>query len=246
MTEYKTQNRDHLLFEKTNHLYDLAYNIGDEIPISEEDGLKNAIIIKLLTGYQELYKTDNPTYQNFGNRAWELIKANKTSDNAFKIEQYSYEALNEIRRIKSVNEIKVTDNLDNHGYNIFFNVTSLNDTDVIGDVSITSDSSKLTCYLTVDTIYNFTTEDAESNYQVTFTLLDELGNPISDELIYMYVDDEYYRVCKTGEDGVGTIYYYDNVTDDTMVYGAFKGNNRFKQIISNKIPLRVGGKIIYD
>lgn len=238
---YKTLNKDYKLIPKSNGLYDVSYIAGDITPTEGLDSLKNAIIIKLLTGYQELYKTDNPTYMDFGNRAWELIKANKTSDNAFKIEQYSYEALNEIRRIKSVNEIKVTDNLDNHGYNIFFNVTSLNDTDVTGDVSITSDSSKLTCYLTVDTIYNFTTEDAESNYQVTFTLLDELGNPISDELIYIYVDDEYYRVCKTSEDGVGTIYYYDNVTDDTTVYGEFKGDSKFNRIISDKIPLRLGG-----
>ena len=241
ISKYKTQNKDQLLFEKTNHLYDLAYSIGDEIQITEGDSLKNAIIIKLLTGYQELYKTDNPTYMDFGNRAWELIKANKTSGNTFKMEQYSYEALNEMRRVKSVNEIKVTDNLDNHGYNIFFNVTSLNDTDVTGDVFITSDSSKLTCYLSVDTIYNFTTEDAENNYQVTFTLLDELGNPIVDKLIYMYVDDKYYRVCKTDEEGVGTIYYYDNVTDDTTVYGEFKGDSKFNRIISDKIPLKLGG-----
>ena len=53
----------------------------------------------------------------------------------YKIELFVTEVLENMRRVFEVNEIEVTDS-DTYSYNVFFNVTAINDEIVQGSVSI--------------------------------------------------------------------------------------------------------------
>ena len=74
-------------------------------------------------------------YEDFGCRAHELIKANKSDIVKYKIELFVTEVLENMRRVFEVNEIEVTDS-DTYSYNVFFNVTAINDEIVQGSVNI--------------------------------------------------------------------------------------------------------------
>mgnify|MGYP003292719726 CR=1 FL=1 len=129
----KTLNEDVQLVSDEYGKYDLNMSNGDYINITGLNSLHNAIIIAILTRIGEL--TDNPTYENFGCRVHDLIKDNKTKLLLFKLETSLTETLNNIRRIKTVNYLNITEN-DAHSFDVAFDVTSINDETVKGKVAI--------------------------------------------------------------------------------------------------------------
>lgn len=233
MTEYKTQNKDHKLIPKSNGLYDVSYVAGDITPTEGLDSLKNAIIIKIMTAYQELYHTSNPTYQNFGNRAWSLIKANRTSTTAYKIEQYTLEALKEIRRIRTVDELKVTEDKTCDGYVLEYTVTSINDEQVTDKIFLTNYKDGLNTFMELKILYQETTTEEEHGYNISIRLTDELNKPVTGEICYIYINNIYYRVTpQTNWNGETIIYYPRLLKEDDTVTAVFHGDNYYNTVKS--------------
>lgn len=92
--------------------------------------MKNAIIIAIMTRYNELTNL----YTGFGCRVHELIKDNQNTMTRYKLELYVSEVLENMRRIKGVNSINITE-LDSK-YLVEFIVTSINDEIVKGSVKL--------------------------------------------------------------------------------------------------------------
>lgn len=127
---YKTLNEDVKLKSNNYGKFDIQFENGDYVNVTGNASLKNAIIIAIMTRYNEL----NNLYTGFGCRVHELIKDNQNTMTKYKLELYVSEVLENMRRIKEVNSINITE-LDSK-YLVEFIVTSIND-------EIVKDSVKL-------------------------------------------------------------------------------------------------------
>lgn len=123
---YKTLGMDCELIPNEYNKFDLNFIDGDLVQLTGHDSLKNGIVIAIMTRFEELFKND--TYFDFGCRVHELIKANKSNMIIFKIESYIDNVLKNMRRIKKVDEIIVTDTHDDeYSYHVLIRVTSISD-----------------------------------------------------------------------------------------------------------------------
>lgn len=127
---YKTLNEDVKLKSNNYGKFDIQFENGDYVNVTGNESLKNAIIIAIMTRYNELTNL----YTGFGCRVHELIKDNQNTMTKYKLELYVSEVLENMRRIKEVNSINITE-LDSK-YLVEFIVTSIND-------EIVKDSVKL-------------------------------------------------------------------------------------------------------
>lgn len=133
----KTLHMDvEVLPDQWNNKWDLQFSDGDFKILTGADSLRNAINIAIMTRYGEL--KNELYYPSFGCKIHELVKANKSIVVQKKIQYYCENVLNEMRRIKRVNEIIVTDNKENnaHKYGVYFNITSINDEIINGSVNL--------------------------------------------------------------------------------------------------------------
>lgn len=130
---FKTLNEDVKLKQDDYNRWDIQFENQDYVNITGKDSFVNAICIAIMTRFNELDFMS--LYEDFGCRAHELIKANKSDMVKYKIELFVTEVLENMRRVFEVNEIEVTDS-DTYSYNVFFNVTAINDEIVQGSVSI--------------------------------------------------------------------------------------------------------------
>lgn len=131
---FKTLNEDVQLkpVSPTSKHYDIQMENGDYANVTGKDSLYNAIVIAILTRFNELSSID--LYEDFGCRAHELIKANVSSMVNYEIELFIVESLEKIRRIKKINSVELIENEDN--YIILFNVTAVNDQQIEGSVTV--------------------------------------------------------------------------------------------------------------
>lgn len=91
-----------------NGYWDIQFQDGDlDILRIEDEVLENGIILTILTRHTEL--RPNPTYNLYGSRLYELIKQNDTQLTRSRIRAYIKEALENMRRVKSVDNIVFTD-----------------------------------------------------------------------------------------------------------------------------------------
>ena len=130
---FKTLNEDVKLQSDEYNRWDIQMENHDYVNITGKESLVNAICIAIMTRFNELDFMN--IYEDFGCRAHELIKANKSDIVKYKIELFVTEVLENMRRVFEVNEIEVTDS-DTYSYNVFFNVTAINDEIVQGSVNI--------------------------------------------------------------------------------------------------------------
>lgn len=130
---FKTLNEDVKLQSDEYNRWDIQMENHDYVNITGKESLVNAICIAIMTRFNELDFMN--LYEDFGCRAHELIKANKSDIVKYKIELFVTEVLENMRRVFEVNEIEVTDS-DTNSYKVFFNVTSINDEIVQGSVNI--------------------------------------------------------------------------------------------------------------
>lgn len=130
---FKTLNEDIKLIPDKYGVYDMDFIDGDLNNVRGLESLYNACVISIMTRYDEL--TDNKTYHGYGCQVHELIKGNKTKLLLYKLEIYIQDTLEAMRRVKTVNEIIITEN-DRNSYNVHFNITSLTDEDIVGDVAL--------------------------------------------------------------------------------------------------------------
>lgn len=133
----KTLHMDvEVLPDQWNNKWDLQFENGDFKILSGTESLRNAINIAIMTRYEEL---KNPLYYpGFGCKVHELVKAKKSVVIQKKIAYYCENVLKEMRRIKRINDIIVTNNSDKNSfkYTVFFNITSINDEIVSGSVNL--------------------------------------------------------------------------------------------------------------
>lgn len=126
-----TLNRDCELIKLKNGSWDINFDKGDMVIVKGKESLHNACIIALLIAYNEL--KNNPTYTDKGNKAYSVLKENKTTMTVYKIQEYFKEVLEDIRRIKTVEYLEVIDSEKSHyAYQVFFKVISHNDETVKG------------------------------------------------------------------------------------------------------------------
>lgn len=130
---YKTLNEDVKLepVGKGKHC-DIVFENGDFVNVGGNESLHNAIVIAIMTRFNEL--SDIKLYEGFGCRVHELIKAKQTEMIDYEMVLFITEVLENMRRIKEVNEVTLTRNEDL--CKISFNVTSINDEMVAGSVEI--------------------------------------------------------------------------------------------------------------
>ncbi len=130
---FKTLNEDVQLKPDEYNRWDIQMENKDYVNVTGKDSLVNAICIAIMTRYKELDFLD--LYEDFGCRAHELIKANKSDMVQYEIEVFVAEVLENMRRVLEINEINVTDS-DTYSYKVYFNVTAINDEIVQGSVNI--------------------------------------------------------------------------------------------------------------
>ncbi|WP_305555262.1 DUF2634 domain-containing protein [Methanobrevibacter sp. V74] len=120
---YKTLNEDVKLKSNKHSKYDIQMSNGDYVNVTGQESLKNAIIIAIMTRYNEL--NDIPIYDNFGCRVHELIKVRQTGMTRYKMELFITDVLENMRRIKEINNIEIND--ESHSYFVKYSVTSIDD-----------------------------------------------------------------------------------------------------------------------
>ena len=128
---YKTLNEDMKLVPDQYGVYDLDFTDGDINNVTGLESLYNGCVLAIMTRYQEL--TTNKTYSDFGCPIHTLIKDNKSKLLLYKLEVYITDTLTNIRRVKTVNEVQITEN-EPYSYHVYFNITSHTDDTVKGDV----------------------------------------------------------------------------------------------------------------
>ena len=128
----KTLNEDVKLTSNQYGEYDISMKNGDYENITGLKSLENACKIAILTRFDEI-KTE--TYSEFGCHAHQIIKDNQTPLSSYKLELYTTEVLENMRRVESVDSVNITDNNDSN-YNIDFTITSINDEKISGSVTI--------------------------------------------------------------------------------------------------------------
>lgn len=222
----KTLNKDFGLIQKTNGTYDLHFEVNDLVELTGEESLANGIILSIMTGYKELLKTNNPTYADFGNRSYELIKANKNDLAIFKLEQYFKECLKKIRRIQRINSIVVEDIPE--GYRVTIRVTSV--TDEIVNVSVKlAEITKLESFIQINSSSNICS--IEKPLQLEFYLHDEINNGLSEELLEIYIDDEFYSQTPFTDDEGKISFMYQteetSIRENIPLLCIFKGNTEY-------------------
>ncbi|MCR5026990.1 MAG: hypothetical protein K6A34_06085 [Methanobrevibacter sp.] len=132
----KTLHMDvEVLPDQWNNKFDLQFENGDFKILTGTESLRNAIVIAIMTRYNEL--KNELYYPGFGCRIHELLKAKKSVVVQKKMVYYCENTLNEMRRIKKVNEITVNDSKDSAWkFELFFNITSINDEIISGSVKL--------------------------------------------------------------------------------------------------------------
>lgn len=132
---YQTLNEDILLKPNCWNEWDMQFQNGDLVNVTGHESLQNAICIAIMTRYNELQH--NQLYSNFGCRIHELIKANKSLMVKYKIELYVNDVLKQMRRVKKINWINVTENtMEPYNYYVTWSVTSITDEIVEGEVNL--------------------------------------------------------------------------------------------------------------
>lgn len=228
---YKTLHQDLDLIEKSNHKFDLNFNRGDLVEDAGKNSLSNGIIIACLIGWNELKRSKNIIYYDYGNHAYELIKMNKSNIVFYKVEQYFRKCLNNMRRIKEVNDVTVTDT--KNGYNVQLRVTAINDEIVNANFTLLSSYNLLKTNLDLQIDYPDTSP--YDNLIGVIKLTDEFGNPITGEICYVYIDDEFITATtETNTEGiVQYVYVPEYLNPASQIRIEYKGSGEYDKTNSS-------------
>ena len=231
MITYKTLNKDINLTEKDNGYWDYETSYGDYVIAENKQSLRNGLIIACLTSWNYMNRKGNPTYETFGNRAYEELKKKKSKMVEYKIKQYFIEVLNRIRRVKTVLDIQVLDHpTDPNAYIVNFTVEATNDEIVKGDFPVGTEKNLSTSYITVEQVGTSTSPTTPVYFKVTIQT--EYGNTLADEFIYAYRLDRngqevYLGVYKTTSEGISIPIYPSEYFEYEKVFFRFNGSSLF-------------------
>lgn len=222
MATVETLNKDIKLVSDDFGVYDFGVNKQDFILVTGEESLKNALILAVLTSWNEL--SDLSTYIGFGNRAYELVKANQNKLTQFKVEQYMKETVEKIRRVKKINELIVTPVLD--GFEVIVNVTGINDEDVKVELNLNQSGFVPTNLVATSSLYWC---NPNNPLQILLNLKDGQGNPIVDEVLYIYINGSFIKSILVTEETGKLFEYTPTITkNDNKLKIIFKGNNTYQ------------------
>ncbi|MBQ2653089.1 MAG: hypothetical protein IJF83_05995 [Methanobrevibacter sp.] len=131
---YKTLHEDVKLVSNEYGEWDLDFENDDWVNVTGVHSLANACIIAIMTRLNELNYVE--LYEDFGCRAHELIKKNKSRNIIYQMEIFITEVLENMRRVQRVNYVKITDSPDNqdYTYRINFSITSIMDDEEDGEI----------------------------------------------------------------------------------------------------------------
>lgn len=137
---YKNLNEDVKLKSDAMGRWDIDFDFehDDWYNVTGFESVFNACVIAIMTRFDELEFMD--LYDDFGCRIHELIKANKSRNVKYHMELFVTEVLENMRRIKRVNWVNITDNPNGklYSYVITFNVSCMLDEDYeLDDVDTT-------------------------------------------------------------------------------------------------------------
>lgn len=113
--------------------WDIQLENGDYVNVTGKESLYNAICIAVMTRFRELDFIS--LYDSFGCKIHELVKANKSQMVRFKVESYTREVLENMRRIQEIKYIEVTEP-EECNYGINFSVASIDDEIISGSLFI--------------------------------------------------------------------------------------------------------------
>ena len=185
MVANKTLNKDINLIERENGYWDYEFQYGDLVTSEDKQSLRNGLIIACLTSWNYLNRQGNPTYNEFGNKAYRELKKKKGTMVEYTIKQYFLEVLNRIRRVHRVVDLKVEHHsTDPNAYNVVFTVEAINDEIVRGNFKVSTEHNLSPSYITV--VQEGSSASPTKPVYFTVNVNTEYDEHIQDELIYAY------------------------------------------------------------
>lgn len=128
---YKNLNEDVKLKSDEYGRWDIDFDFenDDWVNVNGVHSVFNACVIAIMTRFQELEFLE--LYEDFGCRVHELIKDNKSRNIMYNMELFVSEVLENMRRVKSINWVRVTDSPNDNEYNymISFSINCMLDED---------------------------------------------------------------------------------------------------------------------
>ena len=237
---YRTLNNDIGMVQRTNNGWDLWFDNGDLVKAEDFHSLQVGIIIACLTSWNYMNRYGNPTYEVFGNRAYQLLKANKSSMVKYKIEQFFLECLKRMRRVYEVVSLTVSEvPYDPYKYHVEFEVISISNQLVDGSFIVTTDASKSTSYIDYNVYMPYASD--ENDLVIDLWLKNEYGGGLEGEILYMYLqrgdgEYEFYDVVgRTDETGYLRVTYTPTESNENnVVYFDFHGNSTYNPSTSKR------------
>ena len=209
---YRTLHNDIGMVQRSNNGWDLWFDNGDIVKAEDFHSLQVGIIIACLTSWNYMNRYGNPTYEIFGNRAYELLKANKGQMVAYKIQQYFIECLKRMRRVYEIVYLDVSETLSEpYKYHVEFEVISISNQLVDGSFDVDLDTTKSTSYIDYNVYMPYSSN--ENGLIIDLWLKNEYGGGLGGEILYMYLkkgDGDYQFmgvVGKTDDNGYLRIVY---------------------------------------
>ena len=234
---YRTLNRDIGLIQRSNNGWDLWFDNGDTVRAEDFHSLQVGIIIACLTSWNYMNRYGNPTYREFGNKSYALLKANKSSMVAYKIQQYFIECLKRMRRVYEVLSLTVTeDPYDDYKYNVEFEVISISNQLVDGSFVISTDTTKSISH--IDYVLYMPYASNENPLQIDLWLKNEYGGGLGGEILYMYVQEGESEpimqvVGETDSRGyLRVIYEPIGENKNNNIHFVFGGNSTYNPVMS--------------
>ena len=216
-----TLNKDINLIERDCGYWDYDFQYGDIVHTKNKESLRTGLIIACLTSWNYLNRQENPTYSEFGNKAYLELKKKKSSMVEYTIKQYFLEVLNRIRRVNRVIDLQVLNTKnDPNAYDVAFIVEAINDEIVNGRFNITTDYGLSTTYFTIEQLSNVATPNRPSQFNIIINT--EYGNILNDELIYAY------RILEDGNEQFIGAYYNNKPVPITALPNFNKEKVKFK------------------
>ena len=243
-TNYTTLNKDIGLVQRSNNGWDLWFENGDTVKADDFHSLQTGIILACLTSWNYLNRYGNPTYETFGNRAYELLKENKSSMVAYKIQQYFIECLKRMRRVYEIVYLEVSETpSEPYKYLVEFEVISVNNQLVNGSFNITTDTTKSTSYIEYTTYMPYASN--ENPLIIDLYLKNEYGGGLGGEILYMYIqkgngDYQFMGVVgQTDENGyLRVVYEPTENNENNVIYFDFQGNTNYNPSTSERTTFK--------
>ena len=190
-------------------------------------------------------RTGNPVYSTFGNESYSLLKKNKGKNTQYKIKQFFIDCLERMRRVYSVEYLKVYEVVDNpYMYKVIFKVLSVTNTLVDGEFYLNTSSNKSVSVL--DLNYNHPYTSVSNPLVIDCILKNEYGSCIDGEVIYIYIKNsndskfKFYGITEaTNYNGVASVTIPPNgLSAETQIMFVFRGNSLYNPCGSKIINIQ--------